>query len=149
MWSRTCTLFAALVILLVEPIVAQTADPPRKRENARYMDVNNWAFVPGGVSRAKEIWHQIYIPAMKAAGTPLPTILHPDTGEWDMVIIFPLPGGYADLQYTNLSPSDAKWVAQMERRLGVERAKAIGVERERLIARKERYIAHEHLEDAE
>ena len=149
MWSRTCTLFAALVILLVEPIVAQTADPPRKRENARYMDVNNWAFVPGGVSRAKEIWHQIYIPAMKAAGTPLPTILHPDTGEWDMVIIFPLPGGYADLQYTNLSPSDAKWVAQMERRVGVERAKAIGVELERLIARKERYIAHEHLEDAE
>lgn len=127
----------------------QTADPPRKRENARYMDVNNWAFVPGGASRAKEIWDEIYIPAMKAAGAPLPIILHPDTGEWDMVIIFPLPGGYADLEYTNLSPSDAKWVAQIERALGADKAQAVGAELDKLIARKERYLAHEHLGDAE
>ena len=146
---RAFPLFAVLSLILIGPASGQTVDPPKKRENARYMDVNNWAFVPGGVGRAKEIWHDIYIPAMKAAGVPLPTILHPDTGEWDMVIIFPLPGGYADLQYTNLSPSDAKWVAEMEKKLGADKAKAIGVELDKLITRKERYIAHEHLEDAD
>ncbi len=146
---RAFALFAALSMTLIGPAFGQTADPPKKRENARYMDVNNWAFVPGGVSRAKEIWHDIYIPAMKAAGVPLPTILHPDTGGWDMVIIFPLPGGYADLEYTNISPSDAKWVGQMQRKFGVEKAKAIGVELDKLITRKERYIAHEHLGDAD
>ena len=149
MQVRALALFAALSVALIGPASGQTADPPKKRENARYMDVNNWSFVPGRIGRAKEIWHDIYIPAMKAAGVPLPTILHPDTGEWDMVIIFPLPGGYSDLQYTNLSPSDAKWVAQMERTLGVEKAKAIGVELDKLIARKERYIAHEHLGDSD
>ena len=142
---QALALFVALSVSVPASSFGQTADPPRKRENARYVDVNNWAFVPGGTARAKEIWHDIYLPAMKAAGTPLPTILHPDTGEWDMVIIFPLPGGYADLQYTNLSPSDAKWVAQMERTLGVETARAIGVELDKLVVRKERYIAHEHL----
>lgn len=146
---RAFALFAALNMALIGPAFGQTADPPKKRENARYLDVNNWAFVPGGTSRAKEIWDEIYIPAMKSAGVPLPTVLHPDTGQWDMVIIFPLPGGYTDLEYTNLSPSDAKWVAQMERTLGVEKAKAIGIELDKLIARKERYIAHEHLGDAD
>ena len=142
-------IFAALIVAVTGAALGQTVDPPKKREDARYMDVNNWAFVPGGVSRAKEIWHDIYIPAMKEAGVPLPTILHPDTGEWDMVIIFPLPGGYADLQYTNLSPSDAKWVAKMEKKLGADKVRAIGVELDKLIARKERYIAHEHLGNGE
>ena len=146
-WTQA--LVAALCAALTGPALGQTADPPKKRENARYMDVNNWAFVPGGVSRAKEIWHDIYLPAMKTAGIPLPTILHPDTGEWDMIIIFPLPGGYADLQYTNMSPSDAKWVAAMERKMGVDQARAVGIELDKLVARKERYIAHEHLGDAD
>ena len=141
----TFAMFAALSGAISGSALGQTVDPPRIRENARYMDVNSWKFVQNGAERAKVIWHEIYLPAMKAAGVPLPTILHPDTGEWDMVVIFPLPGGYADLQYTNLSPSDAKWVAQMERKLGVAEAKAIGVELDKLIARKERYIAHEHL----
>jgi len=146
---RALAFVAALSVALIGPAIGQTADAPKKRENARYMDVNNWTFVPGGVSRAKEIWHEIYLPAMKASGVPLPTILHPDTGEWDLVIIFPLPGGYADLEYTNLSPSDAKWVAQMERTLGVAKAKAVGIELDKLIARKQRYIAHEHVEGAD
>ena len=145
----TFALFAASSVAFSGSAFGQTADPPKKRENARYMDVNNWAFVPNGAERAKQIWHDIYLPAMKAAGVPLPTILHPDTGEWDMVIIFPLPGGFADLEYTNLSPSDAKWVAQIERKLGgADKASAIGAELDKLIARKERYLAHEHLDDA-
>nr|MBA2635316.1 hypothetical protein [Sphingomonas sp.] len=64
------TLVAASTLVLSTAGSAQTADPPKKRENARFVDVNNWKFVPNGVERAKEIWHDIYIPAMKQAGVP-------------------------------------------------------------------------------
>ncbi len=144
--------FFALSILaaglaLSMPGSAQTIDAPKMREDARYLDVTMWKFIPNSTARAKDIWHNIYLPAMREAGIPLPTVLHPDTGEWDMVIIFPLPGGYSDLHYTNFSPSDAKWWAVVGRKVGgAAKAEALGEEMERLIARKDRYLAHEHLD---
>ena len=129
------------------PAEAQSAIEPKLRENARYIDVTSWKFVPNGTARAKDIWHDIYLPAMREAGIPMPIVLHPDSGEWDMVILFPLPGGYSDLQYTNISPSDAKWWSLVQRKLGTEKADAVSVEMEMLIARKDRYFAHEHLDD--
>lgn len=122
-------LIAASTMALSSAGSAQTADPPKKRDNARFVIVDNWAFVPNGEGRAKEIWHDIYIPAMKQAGVPLPTTLHPDTGEWDMVTIYPLAGGITDIEYTNISPSDAKWWALIERKFGgADKALAIGRE---------------------
>lgn len=125
-------LFAAAVLAFATSTFAQTADPPAKREKARFVMVENIRFVPNGKARA---------------GVPLPNILHPDTGEWDYVIIYPLAGGITDLDYHNISPSDAKWWAIVERKAGgANKALAMGQELQRLIARKESYLAHEHLD---
>jgi hypothetical protein len=127
--------------------IAQLADPPRKRENARFVIVEQWKFVANGTARAEEIWERTYMPAMKEAGSPLPTILHPDTGEWDYMIIYPLAGGISDLEYTNISPSDAKWWAIVEKKVGSPaKALEMGKELQSLIARKETFLAHEHLD---
>lgn len=143
------SLIAASSLALSTAGSAQTADPPKKRENARVVIVDSWAFVPNGIGRAKDIWHNIYMPAMKQAGVPLPIVLHPDTGEWNMVIITQL-GGYADLEYSNITPTDAKWWALVERKYGgADKALAIGNELQKLIARRESYIAHEHLDEVE
>jgi hypothetical protein len=137
----------ALALMLASSASAQTADPPRKRENARFVIVETWKFVPNGTARAEEIWERTYMPAMKEAGLPLPTVLHPDTGDWDYVIIYPLAGGITDLEYTNISPSDAKWWALIEKKLGnPEKATEMGRELQRLIARKQTFLAHEHLD---
>lgn len=141
-------LTAASTLCFATAAIGQSVTVPKLRENARYVDVTSWAFVPNGTARAKDIWHNIYLPAMREAGTPLPTILHPDTGDWDMVLLFPLPGGFSDLQYTNVSPADAKWWSVVERKLGAAKAEALSIEMEKLIARKQRYLAHEHLEPA-
>ena len=142
MKTITVALFAASVLALSTSASAQTADPPAKRENARFVIVENIKFVPNGKERAEEIWIDHYVAAMKQAGVPLPTILHPDTGEWDYVIIYPLAGGITDLDYHNISPSDAKWWAIVERKAGsADKALAMGQELQRLIARKESYLA--------
>ncbi len=75
--------------------------------------------------------------------------LHPDTGGWDYVTIYPLAGGITDLEFTNISPSDAKWWALVEKKLGgPDKALAMGHELQRLIARQNSYLAHEHLDTA-
>jgi hypothetical protein len=126
---------------------AQPADPPRKRENARFVIVEQWKFVPNGTARAEEIWERNYMPAMKEAGLPLPMVLHPDTGEWDYVVIYPLVGGITDLEYTNISPSDAMWWAIVDKKVGgADKALEMGKELQSLIARKETFLAHEHLD---
>lgn len=140
-------LLGSICLALPPALPAQTADPPEKRANARFVVVETVKFVPNGKARAEEIWGDYYLPAMKQAGVPLPTILHPDTGEWDFVIIYPLAGGITDLEYTNISPSDAKWWALVEKKLGgPAKALEMGRELQRLIARKDSYLAHEHLD---
>ncbi len=98
---------AALLILPSMPVAGQEIEADPITEVKRYK-VYFYKFVPGGADRVREILWDVFLPAMRETDTPLPTILHPDDGEWDMVTLFPLLGGYTDLHF-NSSPTDAKW----------------------------------------
>ena len=117
-----------------------------RRENARYLTVEMWKFAPGSRGRALTIYEQNFLHAMRTAGTPLPTIIHPQTGPWDMIVLYPLGGGPTDLEF-DLSPTEARWWRILEQRVGVPQALELGNELQRLIVQRDSYFAHEHLGD--
>ena len=137
-------ILAAAIALSVAPTTAAAQAQSERRENSRYMTVELWKFAPGGRPRALQIYEENFVPAMRAAGTPLPTIIHPQTGPWDMMVIFPLGGGPEDLEF-DLSPTDARWWRILEQRVGVTQALELGNELQRLIVQKDSWLAHEHL----
>jgi hypothetical protein len=47
--------------------------------------------------------------------------IHFDTGEWDVITVFPVKGGPAELAIAN-SPGDARWMAQMVKLAGSQDA---------------------------
>ena len=136
---------ALAAILLTSALGAELLAQERseRRANARYLTVEMWKFVPGTRGRALEIFEENYVPAMRAAGHPLPTIIHPQTGPWDMILLYPLAGGPEDLEF-DLSPSDERWWRILEQRVGVPPALELGNELQRLIIQKDSYLAHEH-----
>lgn len=138
-------LVAALLALLISPTAAPAQERSERRTGARYIMVEFWKFAPGTRQRALEIYEQNYLPAMRAAGTPLPTIIHPQTGPWDMILLYPLNGGPSDLEY-DLSPTEVRWWRILEQRVGVPQAIALGNELQRLIVQKDSYVAHEHID---
>ena len=87
-------------------------------------------------------WDHI-LPAMRKAGVPEPIVLHPEDGEWDMVSLYPLPGGYTDLHY-NSSPSDARWQTIALQGEQGDKFKALTAELQKLIVRETSFISHCH-----
>ena len=115
----------AVLLALSAPALAQVPPDP-VNEVTRYK-VHFYKFGPGGKDKARElIWEHI-LPAIREAKLPEPIILHPDDGEWDMISMFPLAGGYTDLHF-NVSPSELKWQS-IALRKGDEKFKALGQSR--------------------
>ena len=136
---------AALTLALMAapvPVSAQDVSADEVKDVKRHL-VIFYKFGPEGRSALKDMIWGTFLPAMREAGTPVPTILHPDDGKWDMVMIVPLAGGYTDLHY-NLSPSDAKWHSVAIKKVGKEAFDAMWDKWSKAIVNQESFIAHEH-----
>ncbi len=137
---RVALLF--LAIGLSAPVAAQAVGPDPINDVSRYK-VYFYKFGPGGKDLARQMLWDHILPAMRKVGVPEPLVLHPEDGEWDMISLYPLPGGYTDLHY-NSSPSDARW--QSIATVG-EKGKAfqkLVSELQQLIVRETSLIAHCH-----
>ena len=97
---RIVLLFVA--VTLSTPATAQAVGPDPINDVTRYK-VYFYKFGPGGKDLARQmIWDHI-LPAMRKAGVPEPLVLHPEDGEWDMISLYPLPGGYTDLHWQHVA----------------------------------------------
>jgi hypothetical protein len=132
----------AIALLLSTPALAQSAGPDPINDVTRYK-VYFYKFGPGGKDLARQlIWDHI-LPAMREAKVPEPLVLHPEDGEWDMISLYPLPGGYTDLHY-NTSPSDALWQEVAARGAKGKQFKKIAGELQQLVIRETSLMAHCH-----
>lgn len=133
--------FMAALLMVSTPVNAQSVEPEQRTDVTRYK-VYFYKFAPGGKDKAREmVWGHI-LPAMREAKLPEPIVLHPEDGEWDMVSMYPLVGGYNDLDY-NVSPSEAKWQTIALRRGGAK-FHSLAQEVGRLIVRETSFVAHRH-----
>ncbi len=131
----------AMAVALSAPSFAQEVRPDPINEVTRYK-VFFYKFGPGGKDKARQLVWDHMLPAIREAKLPEPIILHPDDGEWDMVSMYPLNGGYGDLHF-NTSPSESKWQSIAVRR-GGDKFKALGQEVAASIVRETSFVAHRH-----
>lgn len=150
---RIAALAGALLVSCIPATAsAQTAPAPapapamplkaEKVADVRYFIIETLTSKPG--ARTWTIISKHFIPAAKAAGTPYPVIYHTETGTSRTIVISPLPGGLADLEWS-MSPDDVKFMAALAKQLGgADKAEAMWKEYNDGIESRTREIVHEH-----
>ena len=135
-------LLMAVSLASAIPSFAQEVKPDPINEVTRYK-VYFYKFTAEGKDIARKVLWNHMLPAMREAGLDEPIILHPEDGEWDMVSLYPLPGGYSDLHF-NASPSDARWQTIAMRCENGATFKALIPQMRKAIVRETSFIAHRH-----
>ena len=117
-------------------------------DNVTIANVVHIAFKPGARTRAMDIIDDHFAPAGAAAGTPGPLfVVHMDTGKWDMILAWEMPGGFDDLMWYR-SPNSVAWFnALAEQEGGEEAAQALLTEYRSLVASRYNEVAHIHNPD--
>jgi len=116
----------------------------RKIPNARFIRIEMIKFKPGGEDRAFELEDKYIDPARKLSGVWPLAEYHTQTGPWDRMYVWDLPGGLADVEW-QVDPAQAKFLAALAKVTGSsEKALAIMTEWDSLVERRETTIGHYH-----
>jgi hypothetical protein len=147
-WGKVLAVAAALTMFTVPASAQDDEGPITQGEDAKYVTVVHVKFNPGKRERAMEIIADHFVKATEAAGTAGPLgVIHYQSGEWDMLAVWRLEGGMADLEWYR-SPDNIKWwAALVEQEGGEEAAGALMAEYQSLVDEAETDIGHYH--DAE
>lgn len=112
---------AASLALVVAPFVGALAQegPPdaAQRENVEYYTAVFWDFKPGKERAALEFAQKHFVPVTPEVGQEPEIAFLSLTGEWDVVVYFPLPEGPEGYAW-DPSPSGATWLAKLAEREG-------------------------------
>lgn len=115
-----------------------------KIPNARFVRIEMIKFKPGGEDRAFELEDEYINPARKLSGVWPLAEYHTQTGPWDRIYVWDLPGGLADVEW-QVDPSQARFLAALSKVSGSkEKALAITAEWNSLVERRETTIGHYH-----
>ncbi|WP_114522115.1 hypothetical protein [Altererythrobacter sp. ZODW24] len=111
-------LIPALAFALSIPTASAFAqdDEPQLRETGGYYELAYFKVKSGKMGRFREITG-MFIQAEADAGNPPPFELFMMTGEWNVVVAFPLTGGIEALAYTR-SAQTIRYRTQLERIAG-------------------------------
>jgi hypothetical protein len=104
--------FALLLLLLplgTDAALAQNELQPRRLENVAWTGVTLVKFNAGSEGRAMEIIRQYFEPAAQKAGIQAPQIIEMRTGEWNLVLLWPMAEGVEGLTW-EVHPDNAKWM---------------------------------------
>ena len=139
-------LLAAAAIGLALPAAPAIAqEGPQRMENVTWARVVLTKFKQGKRERAAEIIRDYFAKAdgMTGKNSGIHGI-HLNTGEWDMMYVFPMEGGPNDMTWAT-SPDDIAWMAQLTKLAGgADKAQALLEEFDSLVARETSYIGHAH-----
>ena len=123
------------------------AGEPEMREQDWYR-MNAIKFKPGNGKRIGEIL-EMFDKADKAAGVDGPTVVHMDTGAWDMLVFFKMKHGIKQMGWTSTPEGDA-WDKAFEEMVGGEEAAGkIFAEFQSFIAAEQTHIGHIHPDEEE
>jgi hypothetical protein len=142
---------AAAGALSIGMVVAPAAAQAQGAAAAQQDDDVTWAsvvmtrFHAGKRERALEIVKNYFAKADRMSGNNSGVHgIHLDTGEWDMIYVFPMKGGPGDMAVRN-SPEGEKWMAQMVKLAGSqEAAQKLIDEFDSLIALQVTQVGHAH-----
>jgi hypothetical protein len=97
-------------------------------------------YLPGKMSRAKEIIRDYFVPASKKAGTRSPSLtVDLTTGEWDMMIVWTMPN--VEEMNWEISPDNIKWMTALNEIAGnADKSKAIRDEYSSLVKNSTSYL---------
>ncbi len=123
---------------------ASAQDLKEEREtNVSWHMIEMTKFHNGKRARAAEIVKEYFAPADRDIGGTVMDV-HLNTGDWDFITMFPMPGGPADVSWIT-SPADVKWMKALNKRTGgAEATKRLTDEWDTLVAKRERHVAHVH-----
>jgi len=119
-------LVGLFIFFATNTVSAQSDMQPKKYENAQWKNVVFVDYKSGKYARSKEIISKYFAPASEKAGTPGPEmVLEMNSGEWDIMYVWGMKGGIADLNWET-SPDDIAWrKALNEIAGGADKAQAI------------------------
>jgi hypothetical protein len=125
------------------PANAQSIEA-RRIPNARFIRIEMIKFKPGGEDRAFELEDKYINAARKLSGVWPLAEYHTQTGPWDRIYVWDLPGGLADVEW-QVDPSQAKFLAALSKVAGSnEKALTIVAEWNSLVERRETTVGHYH-----
>lgn len=134
---------SAVVLFANYPASAQDMKA-QKIANVTYQTVEFIKFKEGSRDRAGEIVEKYFAPASANSKTMMPNEYHMQTGEWDYILIWPMAGGMADMEWQT-SPDEVAWFGALNKLSGGEaQSKALIAEWNGLIARRISAISHHH-----
>lgn len=136
---------AASLALAGAPATAQNAGQAQQAEELTWARVSMTRFQPGKRDRGIEIIKNYFAKADAASGVNSGVHgIHLDTGQWDVIYIFPMKGGPGDMAKRG-TPEDEKWMAEMVKLAGSkEAADKIIAEFDSLIAMTVTEVGHAH-----
>jgi hypothetical protein len=125
------------------PAGAQSIDA-RRIPDARFIRIEMLKFKPGGEDRAFALEDKYIDRARKLSGVWPLAEYHTQTGPWDRIYVWGLPGGLADVEW-QVDPTQAKFLAALAKVAGSsQKALAIMAEWDSLVERRETTIGHYH-----
>jgi hypothetical protein len=120
--------FAALPVAAEEEVIQA-----KKFDSLKWYYLVHVQFEAGKAEDAMKMIRERFAPASKAAGSKMPKVFMCHTGEWDLVMLFHLTDGIADMEW-EISPENVKWFAAFaEQEGGMEEAEKVLAEYQDLI----------------
>lgn len=121
------------------PVVAQTSAPELSKVDWYRIELLKWH--PGKGERAHEII-EMFEKVDKELGYKGVIDFHLSTGEWNSIVAMPMRGGIAQMGWAD-NPEEKKWEEAFARQVGgLDKAKALWVEFDSLIAQRQRHVGH-------
>jgi len=140
----TLAMAGAMATFPVAALAEHHEEGPTIRENADYMNIVLVDIKAGKRDRAEEIIDEYFAKASKAAGTPMPYLVHLQTGSWDFLVAWDMKDGPVEFTYTSTPNGKKWWAAMVELTGGEDEAKAIQDEYSSLVARTTSMLGHHH-----
>lgn len=130
---------------LLAPALSQDLPKAERRENAAYYEALFVKFKPGKADEAYGYIYDHFVKADQKIGRKV-MAFDLQTGDWDMVVFFPLKEGVAELNWSTTPTDEAWWKALAEQAGGAEKAQSMFQAYLETVAFSKSEVAHTHNE---
>lgn len=113
---HTITLFVVVILFFNSNVLAQEMKVS-KHENPEWVRIAYVKFKPMMKDKAKSIINDYFMKAGQNSGGLQPTSYDLASGEYDMLVIFPMEKGIETLNY-KMTEDDVKWMSEMSNLTG-------------------------------